>query len=533
MYKKKNAFSLAEVLIALTVIGVVAALSIAVINSEGMRKKHISERFHHTFSQLSDLTTMAGQLSNNFDDWSSDADSLKNLRCTGINDYSICLKTALMSVSSQIKDCSDDDECENVRAAAGDTSASIILPNGAHVAINYSDPQCNTTVDVSSSGLYHNVPACGFFYIDVDGERGSNSATASVADRYKVAIQPTKLVKDDENFNSIGACGNGMVYDYQQKKCVTSDNTCPTTIIGNALYAENIAYQYNGAVCYETRCIDPGYRVGSCPEPCAVGQYRKGGLLASEGGTAVQKECCKPIENSRDFKAIKDDLAGSYCLMKDIDFSGETFLRVINNTEVPFTGKLYGNGHKLHNFKLLASGRDQAGVFYKLDGATIKDLGLDGISASVEYTAGVLAATVGSDVTIDGVYNSTPISVGGTTGYIGGLVGDSPIGKRLKISNSYNIGTITINNTVDGSYVGGILGNYEVTFDNVFNAGSVENNATKVYYGVRLGRDPDDVNAIPNTGSTTSFASIDSSPYPVLKWQCDIYSTGTYSCTNP
>lgn len=129
------------------------------------------------------------------------------------------------------------------------------------------------------------------------------------------------------------------------------------------------------------------------------------------------------ISDKADFLKIYDDLAASYILATDLDFSGE----VINpigvfepksdaeedaetpNTKLAFTGTFDGGGHTLSNVKIDAADKNGVGLFGCVtgEGSRVKNLKVKNIDVKGgNYTGGVIGfADFGSyveGITLDG-----------------------------------------------------------------------------------------------------------------------------------
>ena len=108
-----------------------------------------------------------------------------------------------------------------------------------------------------------------------------------------------------------------------------------------------------------------------------------------------------PISTAEEFQAIGTDatsLAGCYVLVNDIDLSGIDFTPV-GNADTPFTGELYGQGHRISGYTLETEERF-AGLFGNIAGGRVN---------------GVLA--VEGNVSRTGDTNKT-VGVGGFAGQI-------------------------------------------------------------------------------------------------------------------
>ena len=136
-----------------------------------------------------------------------------------------------------------------------------------------------------------------------------------------------------------------------------------------------------------------------------------------------------PISNRAELEAINNNLSGTYHLTADIDLSDAEWIPIGNNGSPDFfTGILDGQGHVIRNLRITSGSIDNAGLFYIINGATIKNLKLENTNI-----------------------NST---LADRAGAISGWAAKS------KIFNCSNSGTISAYNTrnVADSYAGGIVG---------------------------------------------------------------------------
>lgn len=216
-YKKKlKAFSLAEVLIALAVIGVVAALTIPTLI------KNIEDREFKSLLKKDYATLLQAQLA-----LISDNGNFPNaIASCGDN---ACVVNAFKQKLSYVKQCTTLSECIPYTTATymnGDDASSdsyfqnatdgLILNNGASVMIYLDDPTCS--VNLSDSPTYSNRnDDCGWMILDVNALKGPNRFGRDIyLFRYfSNTILPTR---DDEwflcNHNDPGDYGLGCSYTY-------------------------------------------------------------------------------------------------------------------------------------------------------------------------------------------------------------------------------------------------------------------------------------------------------------------------------
>ena len=178
---------------------------------------------------------------------------------------------------------------------------------------------------------------------------------------------------------------------------------------------------------------------------------------------------------------------GIYHLLNDIDASetvnwegGKGFkpIRV-------FTGKFYGQGHKIVNLYINRPGEGYVGLFGRLYGE-VRDLGIDGAMVyGDDGVGGMVGVNVG---TVTGCYSTGSVSGGGS---VGGLVG----GNGGTVSGCYSTGSV-----YGSENVGGLVGyNYYGTVNNSFAMGSVTGGS---YIGGLIGHL--ESGSVTNTYSTSS-----------------------------
>ena len=151
-------------------------------------------------------------------------------------------------------------------------------------------------------------------------------------------------------------------------------------------------------------------------------------------GAAEQAEpravSCKLIRNVSQLQAMQNNLAGSYCLARDIDAGSVNFVP-IGDFANPFTGKFFGNNHVIRNLTINSAER-LVGLFGRTGDAVIQDVGL--VNVNIVGTSdnngwvGALAASNGVDdgttVTISRVYVTGRVECTGTGCAVGGISGD-------------------------------------------------------------------------------------------------------------
>ena len=127
------------------------------------------------------------------------------------------------------------------------------------------------------------------------------------------------------------------------------------------------------------------------------------------------------ITNREGLAAVTNDLAGTYALDADIDLGGSDWTP-IGNSDAPFQGKFYGQGHSIRNLVCTnnPSGNSSRGLFGCISNATIKCVSVSGTIAGKQYVGGLVGRVRGGTV----ISNcSAAVEVTATGSYAGGLVG--------------------------------------------------------------------------------------------------------------
>jgi len=175
------------------------------------------------------------------------------------------------------------------------------------------------------------------------------------------------------------------------------------------------------------------------------------------------------IYTAQDLDNIRNNLSGSYVLMKDIDLSsynggewvpiGSSSYSPSFSDTVSFLGTFDGQGHIISNMKITGLGYSENGLFGHIKGATIENVGM-----------------INTNITID-----TGIQLPMASGTICGL-------NEGDISNCYNNGNISVSTSnADDSQdacsvdVGGICGTNDGSINYCSNIGNVSVNSASSY----------------------------------------------------
>ena len=157
-------------------------------------------------------------------------------------------------------------------------------------------------------------------------------------------------------------------------------------------------------------------------------------------------------------------------MTNDIDLGGSSNEWTAIGIITPFQGTFDGNGKKITGLYISNSDDSYQGLFGQLNGATIKNLGVDGEVKGTEYVGGIVGAAEKSQI-ID-CYSTGPVT--GSGEYVGGVVGYMKT--RSSNYNCYNTGTVT-----GTKHVGGIVGcMFQSNNYNCYNTGKVSGSSSNI-----------------------------------------------------
>ena len=182
------------------------------------------------------------------------------------------------------------------------------------------------------------------------------------------------------------------------------------------------------------------------------------------------------IYTAEDLVNVRNNLSGSYVLMNDIDLtgfnSGNWVPIGITYRSDKFSGIFDGQGYVIKNMNISKvtsiSTVQYAGLFGDIDGATIKNIGLEETEININssggsggiFTGGISCNSISS--TIENCYTTGSVYVSSSHNvYVGGICGRS-LGNTT--SYCYSTGKVTVSAMNPGSYndstsrVGGIGG---------------------------------------------------------------------------
>ena len=255
---------------------------------------------------------------------------------------------------------------------------------------------------------------------------------------------------------------------------------------------------------YRTRSDDPGSSAG-CPSIDHDNDDPDGnGKKADDSPATPKQPTCHGYElvNDLDFTNKSDagyDADWDPVVQKAKATPGAGWVPV--GVDNRFTGDFNGNGHAIHNLYINASGVSYVGLFGRVEGVLIQNLGLTGEHMLVKATVtdnsvfyvGSLAGTFegrGSSATsIGNCYSTGSVVAHGKAGVanVGGFVGLSGT-NALVMDNCYIAGDVSVE--MDGGiiYAGGLVGDsYYPRINNCYVLGRVRATGSSVSAGGLLG----------------------------------------------
>lgn len=174
------------------------------------------------------------------------------------------------------------------------------------------------------------------------------------------------------------------------------------------------------------------------------------------------------IAKSEDLQYLADtpaDWGKGVCFKLDADISASNLSSTIGTMSTPFAGNFDGNGHCITSLSLNGSTVGAAtGLFGKIDGADIHDLGIAGANVNGATFTGILVGYAASG-TVSRCY--TMGNVTGNSICVGGLVGENV---AATITDCYS--GAAVSNPTDYA-TGGLVGKNSGTIQNTYAAGSV------------------------------------------------------------
>lgn len=182
-------------------------------------------------------------------------------------------------------------------------------------------------------------------------------------------------------------------------------------------------------------------------------------LMSSNEMSLMSSGTTYYITTAEELDDVRNDLAGTYYLMNDINLSSYGDWVPIGHSNTAFTGVFNGQGHKVTGMTVNNSEYDNTGLFGRVSG-TIINLGVSGTIVTTNNNVGMLAgyATVGAN--IKNCYTTGSIeaneNVGGLIGYTYSYSNSRT--NPVNIENCYSKVAVTGLKAGTSDYLGGLVG---------------------------------------------------------------------------
>ena len=144
-------------------------------------------------------------------------------------------------------------------------------------------------------------------------------------------------------------------------------------------------------------------------------------------------------------------------LMEDIDLELREWMPI--GTDRSFAGTFDGNGHCIQNL-CVTSGNNYVGLFGRLAGATVENLGIESGTVMGTGKVSALAGSIRNGTVIRGCYNRATVSGRTIVGGLVGMVGPT----NCLVESCYNAGSVSAYSSVGGviGYLAGDTTNFTV-----------------------------------------------------------------------
>jgi uncharacterized protein (TIGR02145 family) len=160
-------------------------------------------------------------------------------------------------------------------------------------------------------------------------------------------------------------------------------------------------------------------------------------------------------------KPARDNFVGkTITLAENIDLSQYENWMPIGNQHADsgsvFSGTFDGGSHVVSNLKINRSDADRQGLFGRIEGGMVKNIGLDGVNIKGRGRIGAVAGTVGGGGGISNSYSTGSVIGTFMVGGIAGAIADSSV-----VTGSHSASSVS-GDTATGGVAGGINGNSRV-----------------------------------------------------------------------
>ena len=178
-----------------------------------------------------------------------------------------------------------------------------------------------------------------------------------------------------------------------------------------------------------------------------------------------------------DLVAQGNSFAGkTIVLTQDIDMKGRSIQPIGgNDTGYAFSGTFDGRNHVIKDLEIFEPKGVNVGLFGKVSGGTIRNLGIDsGLVTGGKATGSLIG--VGNNVTVENSFARCNVIC--TNSFGGGLVGQT--GGTSSLTNSYHTGYVKATNNTAGGIIGYISSVSVVSVENCYHSGDLWDNAGKI-----------------------------------------------------
>jgi hypothetical protein len=202
--------------------------------------------------------------------------------------------------------------------------------------------------------------------------------------------------------------------------------------------------------------------------------------MTGYGGSCVVNPPSEDIEiqDWYDLNAVRDNLAGNYTLMNDLDSTtagyeelagptanGGKGWQPIGNWDAPFAGSFDGQEYEIRDLYINRPDEDDLGLFGDVEqSGVIKNIGVINAIVIGQDRVGGLVGVNWDGGTVSNSYYSGSVTGSNHHYHVGGLMG----GNEGTVTNSYSTGNVT-----GGGYVGGLVGSNTGTVSNSHSGSSV------------------------------------------------------------
>ncbi|MBR4728254.1 MAG: InlB B-repeat-containing protein [Clostridia bacterium] len=166
-------------------------------------------------------------------------------------------------------------------------------------------------------------------------------------------------------------------------------------------------------------------------------------------------------------------------LTRDIDLGGVSTDAVWSNVDRAFKGTFDGQGYTISNFTCTTTSRNNAALFTKIDGATIRNVNLKNVKVDdVDSTRGQYVGALVGYATGRCIIENVHVTSGFVKGrkYLGGLVGYAASGATIAMRDCSNAAVVANGEDQIGGLLGGSYG--AANFNNCYNTGAVSGTTT-------------------------------------------------------